>query len=278
MNLLIKKKTLLEVVSSNMNQDNFDATKIEYRSALYLLKLLYEKALKITDVAIQGLIRFDSPLLNQYYAPTLFLIEKIIRRDDFETLKDGTRYLFPTLMGYEELDTEWKKERASAYAFFAKIESKWLEVGRPTFVLPEDLQKVFDDMDKAMIEYEKQRKETEKKFTSKPDKENLIDKKGGFIHLDNDGNFWIEPKDKFCYSMGVKSARYKILSYLVDNKGYQDPNLIANFIGKKDSQSIRIEIGKIKRKIENHLKIDDIIQSKKDSGYKINPVYKIIKN
>lgn len=149
-----------------MNQDVFDATTIGYGSALYLLKLLYEKALKITDIAVGDLIHLDSPLLNHYYSSTLFLIGKLLERNDLETLVDGTKYLFPTLIGYEDLDTEWRVGRSDAYTFLAKIESKWLEAGKPVFDFPPDLQKVFDDMDEAMTEYKKQLRVNEKAVTS----------------------------------------------------------------------------------------------------------------
>ena len=264
-----------------MTQDNFDATKIDYRSALYFLKILYDKVLKITDIAVAGLILPNSPLLNHYYITTIFLIDKLLKRSDFKTLGDGTKYLFPTLMGYADIDTEWNMGRSNAYAFLAKIEGKWLEVGKPIFLLPTDLQKVFNDMDNALLEYEKQRKNEEKIYTElkETDVNNLTEQKvSGFLHLDKDGNFWVEPKDKFCYSMGAKSARYKILSYLVDNKGYQDTKSISNVVkDDNNTQGIRTELFKIKKNIKNCLDIDDIIQSKKGSGYRINPTYKVLR-
>lgn len=153
-----------------MNQDGFNVTTIEYGYALYLLKLLYENALKVTDVAVDGLVRFDSPLLNHYYAPTLFLIDKLLNRNDFEALIDGSKYLLPTLTGIEDIGTEWRTGRGDAYAFLAKIESEWLDAGKPIFDLSPDLQKVFDDIEKAMSGYEKQRKEKEKIIMSVPAK------------------------------------------------------------------------------------------------------------
>ena len=99
------------------------------------------------------------------------------------------------------------------------------------------------------------------------------------IFYDDVGNFWLEPKKVLCYSMGAKSDRYKILRYLVDNKGYQDTTSISGFLGTKSDQSVRTEIGKIKMNITKYLKIDgeEIIESKKDSGYRINPAFKIVK-
>ena len=99
------------------------------------------------------------------------------------------------------------------------------------------------------------------------------------LFIDDAGNFWLEPKNILCYPMGAKSERYKILRYLVDNNGLQDTKDIANYLGNKDAQGVRTEIGKIRANITKFLKIEgkEIIQSKKDSGYYINPAYKVVK-
>lgn len=114
---------------------------------------------------MKGLIRFDSPLLNYYYTPTIFVINEILRRNEFIFFRDGIKYLPLTLIGNEELDLEWGKERSNAYIFFAKIESEWLKAGKLSFELPTDLQNVFNEIDKAIAEYDKQRKEFEKNLT-----------------------------------------------------------------------------------------------------------------
>lgn len=99
-------------------------------------------------------------------------------------------------------------------------------------------------------------------------------------YLDSDGNFWHEPKDNFCYPMGKTSERLKILTYLVDNKGFQSPELISEHLGGKNHQTIRTEVRKIRDNFKKYLKTEDpkeIIDSKKDSGYRINPKIKVFK-
>ncbi len=99
------------------------------------------------------------------------------------------------------------------------------------------------------------------------------------LFIDDAGNFWLEPKAILCYPMGAKSERFKILRYLVDNKDFQDTQTIADYLGDKNTQGVRTEIGKIRDNITKFLKIDgdEIIESKKDSGYRINPAYKVVK-
>lgn len=120
------------------------------------------------------------------------------------------------------------------------------------------------------------------KFYNELDSDTTTDstvQNGVKLYLDKDGNFWHEPKEKFCYPMGAKSERLKILSYLVDNKGFQSPEVISEYLGGKKHQTIRTEIKKIKDHIKKSLNIDgnELIESKKDSGYRINPIYKIFK-
>ena len=97
------------------------------------------------------------------------------------------------------------------------------------------------------------------------------------LYLNTDGDLWKDPKDKFCYRMGQKSDRYKILRYLAENKGYQNTDVIAYSLEGKNEQVIRTEIGKIKEKVSHFLgmKNMDLIESKKGSGYRINPKYHI---
>lgn len=99
------------------------------------------------------------------------------------------------------------------------------------------------------------------------------------IHLfvDENGNFWAEPKDQLCYPMGKDSERLKILLYLVDNNGFQTTDAIAEHLGEKDKQGVRTEIGKMKTNIKKFLRLDNVIESKKDSGYRINPAYRVIR-
>jgi len=101
------------------------------------------------------------------------------------------------------------------------------------------------------------------------------------LYLNIVGDLWKEPKNKYCYQMGEKSDRHKIVRYLASNNGYQPTATISSALEGKSEQSIRTEIGKIRNNIRRLLKIpgNKVIEGRKESGYRINPAYKIfIKN
>lgn len=101
---------------------------------------------------------------------------------------------------------------------------------------------------------------------------------GMILYLDADGNFWHGNNPaQFCYSMDSKSKRYDILKYLIENKGYQSPSIAIQYLDTKTTKTFRSEIGKIRENIKKYMGIDgsDLIQSRDDSGYRINPKYKI---
>lgn len=136
-----------------MNQaPSFDATKLKHGSALYLLKLLYDKAVQMTDAVFpeQSLVNVESKKLNALYTPTFLLIGKLLERDDFSELKDGANYLFPTLIARDEID--WEHDRVSAYDYIARVEYVWIEAGSPTVAITDELQTVFNDIEKAIVE------------------------------------------------------------------------------------------------------------------------------
>lgn len=113
---------------------------------------------------------------------------------------------------------------------------------------------------------------TEQLFNS----EEEIKSGSGFLYLDTTtGNFWHGDKTRFCYPMGATKDRLIILKYLVENKGLQATERLASVLGK-EKQNIRIEMAKIKMNIKKYLKLEDVIQSKKDSGYEINQKYEVI--
>ena len=78
--------------------------------------------------------------------------------------------------------------------------------------------------------------------------------------------------------MGEKSNRHKIIRFLVMNRGYQLTEFISTELDIESQKTIRTEIGKMRDNIKKYLKIDgkEFLQSKKESGYRINPKYKII--
>jgi len=97
------------------------------------------------------------------------------------------------------------------------------------------------------------------------------------LYLNQNGDLYREPKDRYCYPMGEKSNRHKIIRFLATNKGYQFTEFISTELGIESEKTIRTEIGKMRSNIEKYLKIDgkDFLQGKKESGYRINPKYKI---
>lgn len=95
------------------------------------------------------------------------------------------------------------------------------------------------------------------------------------LYLDDEGNLWHGNKEEYCYPIGATSNRLAIIKCLISNKSFQQTSVISSALNSKDEQNIRTEIGKIKEKIKTYLKIDDLIESKKDSGYRINPKYQI---
>jgi len=111
-----------------------------------------------------------------------------------------------------------------------------------------------------------------------PAKKAKKDTTNDILYLNDAGDLWREPKSKYCYPMGENSDRYKIVRYLASNNGYQQTLTISSALDGKNEQSIRTEIGKIRRNITKFLRIKDegIIEGKKESGYRINPKYKII--
>ena len=76
--------------------------------------------------------------------------------------------------------------------------------------------------------------------------------------------------------MGETSDRHKIIRYLATHNGYQKTPVIALAL-EKDEQSIRKAIGKIRRNIKKFLKLNgkEVIEGKKESGYRVGLKYKI---
>ncbi|MDB4984423.1 MAG: hypothetical protein JWM20_602 [Patescibacteria group bacterium] len=95
------------------------------------------------------------------------------------------------------------------------------------------------------------------------------------LYLDRDGTLYRNPRSKYHYELNQGSNRYKILRFLIENHGYQKVISLENELGIKNTKSIRPEIGKIKAKIQNNLKIQNFIEGKKGSGYRISPLYKV---
>lgn len=101
------------------------------------------------------------------------------------------------------------------------------------------------------------------------------------LHLDGDGNLYKEPKEKYCYPFLKGQEPLKIILYFVKNpntKYTQSTAEIALNLNK-DAQRLRAEIGKINRNATVRLglrKSEKLIDSKQNSGYRLNPKIKIL--
>lgn len=124
---------------------------------------------------------------------------------------------------------------------------------------------------------EKNDRDAEKQISPIPVEKNKLQRKL-VLYLNQNGDLYRKPKDKYCYPMSEKGNRHRIIRFLATNKGYQLTEFISTELGIESEKSIRTEIGKIKNNIEKYLKINgkDFLQGKKESGYRINPKYKII--
>ncbi|OGZ70254.1 MAG: hypothetical protein A2904_01145 [Candidatus Staskawiczbacteria bacterium RIFCSPLOWO2_01_FULL_33_9] len=112
-----------------------------------------------------------------------------------------------------------------------------------------------------------QNNKQEKSGKKSPEKINL--------NLDRRGNLCNE-KGK-CYEMGETSKRHKLIRFLTENSDYQPTKLITDSVGYQNNQTTSGEIIKIRKNIKRDLSIKgkEFLEAKKDSGYRINPKYKI---
>ena len=87
------------------------------------------------------------------------------------------------------------------------------------------------------------------------------------FYLDQSGDLWKEPKEKYCYPMMEQKERLKIVKYFANNKTlkYIDTKLIAITLGK-NIDYLRVEINKI---TEKKLGVE-IIEGRQGSGYRLN--------
>lgn len=108
---------------------------------------------------------------------------------------------------------------------------------------------------------------------NKPKNEKII------LHLDRTGDLWRDPKNAYCYPMSAQKEPLKILRSFIDNPNSDyadDTYATANNLGK-DPQHLRTEIGKFNRTAIKRLELEEkIIESKQNSGYRLNPNIKIL--
>ena len=113
--------------------------------------------------------------------------------------------------------------------------------------------KIFEDLGKKKVDNEKNK---------------------NTIFLNSSGDLYREPKNKYCYSMGEKDDRHKIVRFLMANKGYQPTSQIAFQFEDKNEDSVIDTIGKINSIAKGKLQIkDNILLGKRGSGYKTNSAY-----
>lgn len=152
------------------------------------------------------------------------------------------------------------------------------EVNENIFLLVDDFNEIRKIAEETENKIKKEREQLEKTQNKKQEKEpdnKKIEKT--ILFLNKQGDLCNKAKNK-CYPMGGKSKRCKLIIFLVKNKGYQETSLITNEIGYNSNQMTSTEIRKIKNNIKKFLKIDgdDLLLSRKGSGYKINSIkYKI---
>ncbi len=107
----------------------------------------------------------------------------------------------------------------------------------------------------------------------------IIDREKEVLYLNQSGDLFKKPKEKYCYPMNRAKKRHGIIRYFAENKvyDYYPTNQIAIDLGIKEN-ALRKEVGKINSIIGGklHLKKDKILEGRIGSGYRINPKYKIV--
>ena len=263
------------------------------------LNLFY---LKISDEINQLLNKNIIPELDAYREPyTVYdynlegkLVEELLPSKKIITgLKTPYHKPFSTLFSaqkeIEENKTNLQAVINSLNAFYGEINKlvSLYDIEAKEMNAIEDLDKYINDL---KTQKEKQKKEppaSKMEITKMPElKIRQLGKisesqkkqiKETALCLNQNGDLYREPKDRYCYPMGEKSNRHKIVRFLATNRGYQLTESISTELSIESEKTIRTEIGKMRSNIKKYLKIDgkDFLQGKKESGYRINPKYKI---
>ena len=98
------------------------------------------------------------------------------------------------------------------------------------------------------------------------------------LYLSKRGELYQEPKEKHCYPIEETSNRHKIVRFFVENciYDYYSTEQIALKL-ELVAENLMKQIGNINTIVKGKLKIKDkILEGKRNSGYRINPKYKII--
>ena len=117
--------------------------------------------------------------------------------------------------------------------------------------------------------------ELSKEEAEKPEKGKV---KEMVLYLNQNGDLYREPKEKYCYPMEKDSNLHKIVQHFVKNKiyDYYLTHQIALDL-EYNIGNLMKDIGKINQRVQGRLNLKDkIIKGRKGSGYRINPKYKIM--
>ncbi len=96
------------------------------------------------------------------------------------------------------------------------------------------------------------------------------------VYLNNDGDLYKIPQKKYCYSMQTAKIRLEIIKYLMNNADYSNVEDIREYTTSTSIKAVREAIRSINSNVSRHLKINQFIESRQGSGYRVNPKYKIM--
>jgi hypothetical protein len=99
-------------------------------------------------------------------------------------------------------------------------------------------------------------------------------KSGPIVYLSQDGDLYMEPKERHCYHMKSKLFFNILMSLDYEYKSTED---ICIEVGSKNNPTLRKEIGKLKPQIKKHLGLSDFIESGNSAGYRISSRYIFVK-
>lgn len=95
------------------------------------------------------------------------------------------------------------------------------------------------------------------------------------LTLTSDGDLYREPRKKFCYKMAKGKQQLAVLKILKPT--YIKTSTICKKIDAKNEKAVRKCIGDLRAKINHRLKLKNIIESSGGNGYRINPLYELVK-
>lgn len=101
-----------------------------YGADLLLLRAYYRQVIAILDARTDGFLGLDDEALNDYYVRLLALIENILDKPEFATLRTKSPELFDTTLGNgEELDAWQVFTRSYAIRFESLLHKELLKEG-----------------------------------------------------------------------------------------------------------------------------------------------------